>query len=511
MPVFGIDISRWQKGINLSRAMSEGVKFAILKIGGSDGGHYKDSCFETFYEKAKKLGLPVGAYYFGADMNVKDAKASAEHLIGLLKGKQFEYPIYYDVEAKMLKLSKKELTDVVNTFCQTVEDAGYFVGIYASASTFKSEVDDAQLSKFCHWVASWSKKQPNGADMWQFGGETNLLRTNKVACKTCDQDYAFKDYPTLVKETGRNGWSTDTAVTAQTATPAEAATPAKTSSQKHPKNITTPSDVSDAVILGREVADTAVYISELNTVYNPQRPYSMGYCDGNRFSFDEAGLVLSILNGWTGEKFVGYCVTDLSNTGMLTLEKLFDRCKNKYSDFSALKDKGTLLYAPGKLGIYVGETTREGKTYNVAESVPGPGKGVVLTWVDEDGTKKDSKDGDKIGVWTQWGFSDFVDYRTAAQNSYMYNGVDYAPVFDPVYYATKYRDLSKAYGKNATLLFNHFCQIGMSQGKQGCASFDVRAYAGRYSDLQKAFNDDWAKYYEHYCRFGLNENRKTRI
>ena len=70
MAVFGIDISRYQKGIDLAQAMTEGVEFAILKIGGSDAGLYKDSCFEQHYANAKGLGLPVGAYYFGQDMSV---------------------------------------------------------------------------------------------------------------------------------------------------------------------------------------------------------------------------------------------------------------------------------------------------------------------------------------------------------------------------------------------------------------------------------------------------------
>ena len=42
--------------------------------------------------------------------------------------------------------------------------------------------------------------------MWQFGGETNYIRTNKVAGITIDQDYAYKDYPELMKELGKNGY-----------------------------------------------------------------------------------------------------------------------------------------------------------------------------------------------------------------------------------------------------------------------------------------------------------------
>ena len=99
MRKFGIDISKWQKGLSLAQAQKEGVQFAILKAGGSDAGHYKDACFESFYLQAKTLGMPVGAYYFGRDLTVGQAEASAEHFIELLSCKQFEYPVYIDLEA----------------------------------------------------------------------------------------------------------------------------------------------------------------------------------------------------------------------------------------------------------------------------------------------------------------------------------------------------------------------------------------------------------------------------
>ena len=42
--------------------------------------------------------------------------------------------------------------------------------------------------------------------MWQFGGETNKIRTNKVAGVTCDQNYAYKDYPAIINKAGLNGF-----------------------------------------------------------------------------------------------------------------------------------------------------------------------------------------------------------------------------------------------------------------------------------------------------------------
>lgn len=92
-------------------------------------------------------------------------------------------------------------------------------------------------------------------------------------------------------------------------------------------------------------------------------------------------------------------------------------------------------------------------------------------------------------------------------SSYIYNGVDYAPVFDPVYYYTKYSDLYKAFGTDSVKLFNHFTEYGMVEARQASRDFNPHTYKDRYSDLRKAFGNDWPKYYEHYCVYGIKEGR----
>ena len=207
MAKFGIDISRWQKGFNFDKAVSEGVEFAILR-----GAYHtdKDICFEEFYAACKSRNIPVGVYLYSIAKTVAEAKAEADFLIAnVLKGKQFEYPIYLDVEDKVQKaLDKKLLTDIIVAFCEAMEKAGYYVGIYSTASFLKSYTEETRLAAYDKWIAHWAKKCTYTGDfgLWQFGGETNLLRSNKVAGVVCDQDYAYKDYPTIIKKSGLNGY-----------------------------------------------------------------------------------------------------------------------------------------------------------------------------------------------------------------------------------------------------------------------------------------------------------------
>lgn len=209
MKDFGVDLSRWNYAIDFNALKNAGVKFVILKIGGSDNGLYKDRMFDTYYQKAKKYGFGVGAYFYGSLDDIKNPISNSQFLLKLLKNYKFEYPVYYDVEGKLLNIGKSELTEHVNNFCYMIEKGGYWTGIYMSQSAFNNEVDDEKLKHFAHWVARWNKNKPTlkskmNVDLWQFGGEKNFINDPKIGGVTVDQDYCYKDYPTLIKSKGLN-------------------------------------------------------------------------------------------------------------------------------------------------------------------------------------------------------------------------------------------------------------------------------------------------------------------
>lgn len=211
MKQFGIDISVYQGSFNFDRAISEGVSFVIIKGGGGNAGNYVDFRFAENYDKARAHGLPTGVYWYSAACSEKAAVKEVDYFEkNVLHGRQFSLPVYIDVEhTKMLSLGKSKLTAIVKKWCDTLEKRGYFVGIYASSSYFQNYMNDAELQRFAHWVAAWNKTYPSkySPGLWQFGGETNLLRSNKVAGVVCDQDYLYVDYPKIIKENALNGFS----------------------------------------------------------------------------------------------------------------------------------------------------------------------------------------------------------------------------------------------------------------------------------------------------------------
>lgn len=213
MAKFGIDVSKWQgSNFDFGRAKREdGVEFVVLRGAYSV---YKDSQFENYYAKCKSLNLPVGVYHYSMATTVEQAKTEAKFLYEkVLKNKQFELPIYIDVEDKVqLALSKQLLTEIVKAWCEYLEAKKYFVGIYAGKYTFQGNLDDTQLKRYSHWIPMWGKEctydDKSILGMWQFGGETNLLRSNQIAGVVCDQNYMYFDFPTVIKSKKLNGFST---------------------------------------------------------------------------------------------------------------------------------------------------------------------------------------------------------------------------------------------------------------------------------------------------------------
>lgn len=205
--IFGIDISVWQKNIDFQKIKEEGVNFVIAR---GMYGNAKDTEFENNYFKAKNHNIAIGVYQYGRATNPAQAREEAELLYeNCLRGKQFEYPIFYDVEdISMLKLSKEELTQIIKTWCEYLEERGYFVGLYMSKYNIENKINEEKLNEYCKWLAYWTiaENKPKNCAIWQFGGEVNLIRSNKIGGQICDQNYSFIDFKNLIISKKLNGF-----------------------------------------------------------------------------------------------------------------------------------------------------------------------------------------------------------------------------------------------------------------------------------------------------------------
>lgn len=153
----GIDVSHWQGQIDWNKVKASGIKFAILKCGGSDAGFYTDKTFEYNYKECKRVGIAVGAYYFvGKDCITYEAgQADAKRMLAIVNGKSFELPLFIDCEAQDAK-HKVGITDAIAGFYDCMKVAGKNAGVYASAvSGFKDRIEDNRIQHIPHWVAQY--------------------------------------------------------------------------------------------------------------------------------------------------------------------------------------------------------------------------------------------------------------------------------------------------------------------------------------------------------------------
>ena len=174
-----------------------------------------DSSFKKHYKNAKAIGRGVGAYWYSRATSYDKGKLEAEYMYKhCLKGKTFEYPIAIDVEDPVYqaKASKKRVTDAIKGFCDYLEKKGYYTIIYANSYWFNNKMYLSKLKSYDKWLANWGTSNPSSPShgMWQFGGSTNELRSNVVAGMVVDQDYAYKDYPKIIKTSGLNGFKKST-------------------------------------------------------------------------------------------------------------------------------------------------------------------------------------------------------------------------------------------------------------------------------------------------------------
>lgn len=198
----GIDVSAYQTSIDYKNT---GVDFAILRAGYGKLSSQKDKLFDQHYNGFKNAGIPVGAYWYSYAMNEDEARQEAKACIEVLKHTKLEYPVYYDVEEKkQYELGKAKVTAIIKAFCDELERAGYWVGIYTNTSWYNTVIDANIKNRYALWIAHWNVSKPGITDsygIWQY----SVGKQSGVA-GDCDLDYGYVDYPTLIKNAGKNGW-----------------------------------------------------------------------------------------------------------------------------------------------------------------------------------------------------------------------------------------------------------------------------------------------------------------
>lgn len=208
----GIDVSQYQQGVDFKKVKASGVDFVIIRAGFGKYANQKDPCFESHYKAAKAAGLKVGAYWYSYAATVEDAKVEAQTCINAIKGKTFEYPIYFDLEERSQFSKGRAFCDsLVKTFCNALEAAGYWAGLYISRSPLQQYISADVAKRYALWVAEYGSKCNYGGTygMWQY---SSTGRVSGISGNV-DTDICYVDYPAKIKAAGLNGFKKATSST----------------------------------------------------------------------------------------------------------------------------------------------------------------------------------------------------------------------------------------------------------------------------------------------------------
>lgn len=202
----GIDISAHQGNIDLE-ALGNQIDFVIIRVGYGVSGSI-DSKFKRNAELCEQLGLPYGFYWYSYALNVSGAQTEADHFLNAIAPYNPTMGCWFDMEdADGYKKrngmpSNSTLRDMCYAFCEKVENAGYYSGIYASLSWFRNQLAGDRLSRFDKWVAMWptsggkqrglnvSPDEQTGWSMWQFTSDGYFKGHNG----RLDTNYAYTTF-----------------------------------------------------------------------------------------------------------------------------------------------------------------------------------------------------------------------------------------------------------------------------------------------------------------------------
>ena len=188
--MYGIDISKHNGDINLEPYRGQ---FVIIRAG--YGNFTKDEKFARNVIECKRLGIPFGVYLYSYALNAEEAKAEAHALLKVLEPikNEIKVGVWFDMEdadgykkKHGFKFTHENISAICYAFAKTIEDAGYYSGIYTSSSWLpyiKPECD-----RFDKWVASW------GTNNGQLQNDTSKYGTiHQYTSRPIDKNIMYAD------------------------------------------------------------------------------------------------------------------------------------------------------------------------------------------------------------------------------------------------------------------------------------------------------------------------------
>ncbi|MBE6823184.1 MAG: hypothetical protein E7518_08850 [Ruminococcaceae bacterium] len=209
----GIDVSRHNGTVNWGMVDASGIDFVLVRAGYGNDISQKDQKFDENVKGALAHKLFVGAYWFSYAISVEDAKKEAEvckKVLSAYRGK-LTFPVAFDYEYASMEYAKKkgipptnQLIDAIaRAFLDSMKQDGWFVCLYTNQDFIRSgKFTSETIQKYDLWLADYSGPPDYPCGIQQTGNTGSV----PGIAGNVDLDISYRDYPTIIKSGGYNGF-----------------------------------------------------------------------------------------------------------------------------------------------------------------------------------------------------------------------------------------------------------------------------------------------------------------
>lgn len=509
----GIDVSHWQNDrgtIDWNAVKNSGVEFVIVKVGGryNDGSFYTDKCYKQNIEGALAAGLRVGVYFWSEAVTEAEAREEANYVTGLIYMYNITLPICMDYEwcpsqyrsdCRLYNSGQNaaQRTAVANAFMNQCAVNGYTGALYANKSMLRNDFDGEALASLGRvWLANYMNPQVSGFEWW--------VSSNYEHPYDFFQFSSQGSVPGITGYVDLNYWYDDGTISGQDY-----------------------SSVFNATYYAEKYPDVkSAYGIDAGKLLNHFINWGMAEGRQGCQNFDPISYYLQYADlrqaygqNWT-QYYWHYMMYGKSEgrrgTGCSTVQNATTVLNGV--DYAAVYD----------YTYYVTHNTDVYNAYGIDDQAVlkhfvqwgmGEGRQAKNTFSVTSYRLRYADLRQAYGNNLKQYYLHYVNWGrnegrkgtgcTQLQNAVtVYNGVNYATVYDYEYYTSHNQDVRKAFGYDDIAVLKHFVQYGMKEGRQAKATFNVTSYRLQYPDLRQAYGSNLKNYYLHYMNYGAKEGRK---
>ncbi len=197
----GITVTKYQnfnEEINWKKVKADHISFAMVRLGYQDD---VDPYFQENMEGADRVGIKTGVCFYGKALTEEDAKKEAEFVLKEVRDYRVSFPIAYDVNTAAVngaKLTKEEVTALVNAFCGVIEAADYKAMVYGDHEWLTQNIDSKNM-EYDIWYSRYGLANScPGRNNWRSGDNAKIDGIKGEVCL----EFCFENYEETFPGTG---------------------------------------------------------------------------------------------------------------------------------------------------------------------------------------------------------------------------------------------------------------------------------------------------------------------